>query len=81
MTIGSGTAVGTTAKAVMATVIGTALEVFDFSSYSFFSVTIGKLFFPTHDPVLSLLLAALTFGVGFFVRPLGGIFSASMVIG
>ncbi|SAL72468.1 membrane protein [Caballeronia udeis] len=60
-------------KAVAATVIGTALEVFDFSSYSFFSVTIGKLFFPTHDPVLSLLLAALTFGVGFFVRPLGGI--------
>nr|WP_143808820.1 MFS transporter [Paraburkholderia susongensis] len=60
-------------KAVAATVIGTALEVFDFSSYSFFSVTIGKLFFPTQDPVISLLLAALTFGVGFFIRPLGGI--------
>lgn len=60
-------------KAVAATVIGTALEVFDFSSYSFFSVTIGKLFFPTQDPMMSLLLAALTFGVGFFIRPLGGI--------
>jgi len=60
-------------KAVAATVVGTALEVFDFSSYSFFSVTIGKLFFPSTNPVISLLLAALTFGVGFFIRPLGGV--------
>lgn len=60
-------------RAIAATVVGTALEVFDFSSYSFFSVTIGQLFFPSHDPVVSLLLAALTFGGGFFVRPLGGI--------
>lgn len=60
-------------RAVAATVIGTALEVFDFSSYSFFSVIIGQLFFPNKDPVISLLLTALTFGVGFFIRPLGGI--------
>ncbi len=60
-TAGTAMAVGKAdkGKAVAATVVGTALEVFDFSSYSFFSVTIGKLFFPTHDPVLSLLLAAL----------------------
>ena len=60
-------------RAIAATVVGTALEVFDFSSYSFFSVIIAKLFFPSHDPLISLLLAALTFGVGFFIRPLGGI--------
>ncbi len=70
---GAPVAASSKGKAVAATVIGTALEVFDFSSYSFFSVIIAKLFFPTHDPLISLLLAALTFGVGFFIRPLGGI--------
>ncbi|MFX1675068.1 hypothetical protein PWR63_22935 [Paraburkholderia sp. A2WS-5] len=28
-------------------------------------------FFPTHDPISSLLLAVGTFGVGFFARPIG----------
>src|SRR3979411_1433590 len=31
------------------------------------------LFFPKSDPVVGTLLAFLTFGVGFVVRPLGGI--------
>jgi MHS family proline/betaine transporter-like MFS transporter len=34
---------------------------------------IAKLFFPTGNELSSLLLAVATFGVGFFMRPVGGI--------
>lgn len=60
-------------KAIFATVIGSGLEWFDFSGYAFFAVIIGKLFFPAGSEATSLLLALATFGVGFVVRPLGGI--------
>jgi len=58
---------------IIAGIIGNALEVFDFTSYAYFAVMIGYAFFPTHDPIVSLLLSLATFGVGFISRPLGGI--------
>ena len=39
----------------------------------FLRVTMAKLFFPTGDETVSLLLAFATFGVTFFMRPLGAI--------
>ena len=60
-------------RAILATVIGNGLEWFDFTVYSFFAVIIAKLFFPTGNDLSSLLLAVATFGVGFFMRPVGGI--------
>ncbi|NUU03268.1 MFS transporter [Herbaspirillum robiniae] len=60
-------------RAIVATVIGNGLEWFDFTVYSFFAVIIAKLFFPTGNELTSLLLAVATFGVGFFMRPVGGI--------
>jgi MHS family proline/betaine transporter-like MFS transporter len=60
-------------RAVVATVIGNGLEWFDFTVYSFFSVIIAKVFFPTGSELSSYLLALATFGVGFFMRPVGGI--------
>lgn len=60
-------------RAIFATVIGSGLEWFDFSGYAFFAVIIGKLFFPSGNEATSLLLALATFGVGFVVRPFGGI--------
>jgi len=59
--------------AIFATVIGNGLEWFDFTVYSFFAVIIAKLFFPTGNELTSLLFAVGTFGVGFFMRPVGGI--------
>ncbi|MGF7001023.1 MHS family proline/betaine transporter-like MFS transporter [Paraburkholderia sp. GAS32] len=59
--------------AIFATVIGSGLEWFDFSGYAFFAAIIGKLFFPAGNETTSLLLALATFGVGFVMRPLGGI--------
>ncbi|VVD71235.1 MFS transporter [Pandoraea cepalis] len=60
-------------RAIFATVIGSGLEWFDFSGYAFFAAIIGKLFFPAGNDTTSLLLALATFGVGFIVRPFGGI--------
>jgi MHS family proline/betaine transporter-like MFS transporter len=60
-------------KAIVATVIGNGLEWFDWTVYSFFAVTISRQFFPTGNDLNSLLLAVATFGVGFFMRPVGGI--------
>jgi MHS family proline/betaine transporter-like MFS transporter len=60
-------------RAILATVLGNGLEWFDFTVYSFFAVIIAKLFFPTGNELTSLLLTVATFGVGFFMRPVGGI--------
>ena len=60
-------------RAVISASIGNALEWFDTVVYGFFAVTIAKLFFPTHDETTSLLLTLGTFGVSFFMRPLGAI--------
>ncbi|MGI4815282.1 MAG: MFS transporter [Janthinobacterium lividum] len=58
---------------IAATTLGNGLEMFDFTIYSFFAVLIGRLFFPSHTAFGSLLMAVATFGIGFVVRPLGGI--------
>nr|WP_230954478.1 MFS transporter [Burkholderia cepacia] len=60
-------------QVVAATTLGTALEYYDFSIYSFFAIQIGKLFFPSATPVNQFLLSIGVFGVGFVVRPLGGV--------
>lgn len=60
-------------RAITATVLGNGFEWFDFMVYGFFAITIGQLFFPTGNELTSLLLSVATFGVGFVVRPIGGI--------
>lgn len=60
-------------RVIAAVVAGNALEFYDFVTYSFFAVYIGKTFFPATAPLTSLLLAVAVFGVGFFSRPLGGL--------
>jgi MHS family proline/betaine transporter-like MFS transporter len=53
--------------------VGNALEWFDFVVYGFFATTMAKLFFPTGNDTISLLLALASFGVTFFMRPFGAI--------
>ncbi|MGA7781981.1 MAG: MFS transporter [Paraburkholderia sp.] len=60
-------------RIVVAASIGNALEWFDLVVYGFFAVLIAKLFFPAGDDTVSLLLTLGTFGVSFFMRPLGAI--------
>lgn len=59
-------------RIVVAAVFGNLLEFFDFTVYSFFALTIAKLFFPSQDPVVSTLLALSAFAIGFVARPVGG---------
>ena len=58
---------------VAAAVVGNALEWYDFIVFGFFAVVIAKLFFPASSQYASLLLTTATFGVGFFMRPVGGV--------
>ena len=60
-------------RTIVATTIGNGLEFFDFTVYGFLALVIGKLFFPTFDSYGQLLLTVASFGVGFIMRPLGGI--------
>lgn len=60
-------------RLIAACSIGNALEMYDFTVYSFFALLIGRLFFPSDSPYGSLLLAVATFGIGFVMRPLGGV--------
>ncbi|MGN6579425.1 MAG: MFS transporter [Bordetella sp.] len=59
------------AKAIAAITLGNGLEFFDFTVYSFFASLIGAQYFPVHGSLNQLLFAAGSFGVGFFMRPLG----------
>jgi MHS family proline/betaine transporter-like MFS transporter len=60
-------------RIIIAASIGNALEWFDLVVYGFFAVTIAKLFFPSGSDSISLLLTLGTFGVSFFMRPLGAL--------
>jgi MFS family permease len=60
-------------RVVVAASIGNALEWFDFLIYGYFAVNISKLFFPTGDAAVSLLITFATFGLSYVVRPLGAI--------
>lgn len=62
-----------TPRVVAATVAGNALEFYDFVTYAFFAVYIGRTFFPADTPMASLLMSVAVFGVGFVSRPLGGL--------
>ncbi len=69
-------ATSTSYRATVACALGNALEMYDFTIYSFFAVVIAKNFFPAQSVVASLLMSLAAFGVGFLMRPIG-----AMVIG
>lgn len=61
-------------RVIFASAFGNVLEFFDFGVYNFFVGYISVLFFPPSDnPNINLMYAFATFGVSFFMRPLGGI--------
>jgi MHS family shikimate/dehydroshikimate transporter-like MFS transporter len=59
-------------RIVVSSVIGTAVEWYDFLIYGIASALVfNKLFFPLSDPALGTIAAFGTYGVGFLARPLG----------
>jgi MFS family permease len=64
---------GELTRMIVAIVVGNGFIAYDFTIYSLSAVTIGTLFFPSRNPVSSLLLSLATFGAGFVMRPLGAV--------
>lgn len=60
-------------RAALAGGVGTLIEYYDFSLYGYLAVVIAPLYFPSDQPVTSLLSALAVFGTAYLVRPLGGI--------
>lgn len=61
-------------RVVFGSVVGTALEWYDFFIYGTAAALVfGTVFFPKAEARTGVLLAFATFGVGFLFRPLGGI--------
>ena len=59
-------------RIVASSVVGTAVEWYDFLIYGTASALVfNKLFFPLSDPALGTIAAFGTYGVGFFARPFG----------
>ena len=59
-------------KILMASMIGTMIEYFDFYIYSTAAVLVfPKLFFPMSSPTAATLESLATFALAFFARPIG----------
>lgn len=52
---------------------GNFLEMYDFMVFGYYASAIAAAFFPSGSPSVSLMLALMTFGAGFLMRPLGAI--------
>jgi MFS transporter, MHS family, proline/betaine transporter len=60
-------------RSILTAAAGNVLEWYDFSVYAYMAPFIAEKFFPGSDPLAGLLSVFATFGLGFVIRPLGGI--------
>lgn len=66
--------VNTPAQVLFASLVGTAIEFFDFYIYATAAVLVfPKLFFPASDPSSSTLASLATFAIAFIARPIGSL--------
>lgn len=67
-------ALNSPAKVLLASLVGTTIEFFDFYVYATAAVLVfPALFFPGSDPMTALLASFATFSIAFFARPLGAV--------
>ena len=65
--------INTPGQVLFASLVGTAVEFFDFYIYATAAVLVfPKLFFPATDPATSVLASLATFAIAFVARPIGG---------
>ncbi|OWV98213.1 MFS transporter [Rhizobium sp. R72] len=66
--------VNSPARVLIASLVGTTIEFFDFYVYATAAVLVfPTLFFPNSDPTTALLASFATFSIAFFARPLGAV--------
>lgn len=58
--------------------IGQFIEFYDLALYGLSAVVLSQLFFPAQNQTAGLLALFATYGVAFFVRPLGGLFFGAL---
>ena len=59
-------------QVLLASLVGTTIEFFDFYIYATAAVLVfPRLFFPKSDPAAATLLSLATFSVAFIARPIG----------
>ncbi|VWB22612.1 MFS transporter [Burkholderia metallica] len=64
---------GRAVKVAVASMIGSAVESYDFFIYGTAAAAwFGKIFFHTNEPIVGIMAAFATLAVGFLMRPLGG---------
>lgn len=61
-------------RVITTSVIGNALEFYDFTLYGVFAVIIAQLYFPSVDPLTAILSSWGAFAAGFIMRPFGAMF-------
>lgn len=62
----------TATQVLLASLVGTTIEFFDFYIYATAAVLVfPRLFFPTSDPMSATLASLATFAIAFFARPVG----------
>lgn len=66
-------------RAVLQVASGNFLEMYDFMVFGYFASAIARSFFPSKNEFASLLLALMTFGAGFLMRPLGAVLLGAYV--
>ncbi|MDI7863790.1 MHS family MFS transporter [Rhizobiaceae bacterium n13] len=70
----SGARLNSPARVLIASLVGTTIEFFDFYVYATAAVLVfPALFFPNSDPTTALLASFATFSIAFFARPLGAV--------
>jgi MFS family permease len=60
-------------KPILRVAAGNFLEMYDFMVFGYYAKAIAAAFFPTHSGFVSIMLALMTFGAAFLMRPLGAI--------
>ena len=71
-TPGTAPAPASTRRILLASLIGTSVEFYDFYIYATAAALVfGPLFFPAEDPGVQLLASYASFGLAFLARPLG----------
>lgn len=66
-------------KSILAAMIGTTIEWFDYGLFGYLAPILARLFFPAYNNKwIGLLQAFMVFAVGFLLRPLGGVIFGSL---
>jgi len=60
-------------KSIAVGAVGNFVEFYDWTIYAFMAPVFARQFFPSDDPTVSLLLAFLSFALGYVARPLGSL--------